>query len=115
MHTDEQHESAENSPTPPEGGGIRARIRALLSAAAARVRDAVGADSLSVPAEVEGVDRDDWSDGRGAEDAAAPPDATARVGSETGELTVSRADGQLRVSGGGEAYIESDTWEEVER
>ncbi|MEF8906617.1 MAG: hypothetical protein V5A13_02035 [Haloarculaceae archaeon] len=115
MHTDEQHESAENTLEPPKGGGIRTRVRTLLSAAAARLRDVLGADSLSVPAEVEAADRGDWTDRRGAESATAPPESTTRAGTEPAELTVSRADGRLRVSGGGEAYIESDTWEEVER
>jgi hypothetical protein len=111
MHTDEQHEPSGDTPETPDSGGAWERFGELLTAAGARLRDALGADSLSVPA---GEDAD-RADRPGAESAASLPDAAAGPETEAGQLTVSRADGHLRVSEGGGAYIESDTWEAVER
>jgi hypothetical protein len=110
MHTDEQHESADATRETPDSGGVWGRLGDLLSAAAARLRDALGADSLSVPPEGE-VDRDDRSARRDPDVTDALPEA---AGGDPGELTVSRVGGRLRVSDG-DTYIESDTWEEVER
>jgi hypothetical protein len=111
MHTDEQHEPSGSTPGPGDSGGIGARLRSFLAGAAARVRDALGADSLSRPAGEQGAGRDGRSPRRDTSGDASPPEAAAG----TGELTASRTDGHLRVSDGDGAYIESDTWEEVER
>jgi hypothetical protein len=115
MHTDEQYEPSRDTPETPDSGGAWERFGALLSAAAARLRDALGADSLSVPADGDADRPDGRPDRSGAESAAPLPDDAAETATDPGELTVSRADGRLRVSEGDGAYIESDTWEEVER
>lgn len=118
MHTDEQHEPSEHTSEPTERGGVRARLGALLSAAAARLQSALGATSLSPPAGAKSVSGGGRPAGRDAGGSDAPsPDAAAAsgAGTEAGELTVSRADGRLRVSDGQEAYVESDTWVAVER
>ncbi len=114
MRTDEQHEAPDRPPETPDGGGLRGRLRNLLFGAAARLRDALGADSLSTePPETTAAGRsglparDGGDPGRG-------PDAE-EVDDGDGPLTVSRADGRLRLSDGDGAYIESDTWEAVER
>ncbi|WP_159901359.1 hypothetical protein [Salinirussus salinus] len=111
MHTDEQHEPSDSTPDPEDGGGLRVRLRAFLAGAAAWLRDALGADSLSGPAGDWDAGRSGRPPGRDARGDASPPEAAAG----TGELTASRTDGHLRVSDGDGAYIESDTWEEVER
>lgn len=111
MHTDEQHEPSDDAPGPHESGGIHARLRGFLAGAAARLRDALGSDSLSGPPGERGGDRDSRPAGRDARGDASAPEAPAG----TGDLTASRTDGHLRVSDGSGAYIESDTWEEVER
>ena len=118
MHTDEQYESSDHTPEPPDNGGIRARLGTLLSAAAARLRDALGADSLSTPTGEGRASGGSRSAGRDVADSdTSAPDGAATTGADTeaGELTVSRGDGRLRVSDGEGAYIESDTWEAVER
>lgn len=115
MHTDEQHEPSGDTPETPDAGGMWERLGALLSAAAARLRDALGADSLSVPADRDADRPDGKPDRPGAETAAPIRDDAAGTATDPGELTVSRADGCLRVSEGDGAYIESDTWEDVER
>jgi len=117
MHTDEQREPSVDATDTPDSGGVRGRLRGLLRSALVRLRDALGADSLSVPAGEgreegapdAGSDRDGAGDGTDV-----LPEVADRAGSPA-ELTVSRADGRLRVSDGEGAYIESDTWEEVER
>jgi hypothetical protein len=105
MHTDEQHEPAEADPDPAPEGGLRARLRRFFAGAAARVRDALGADSLgpegTQEAETEVADLPARRDGGTPE----PGD---------GELTASRSNGWLRISDG-DTYIESDTWKEPKR
>jgi len=117
MHTDEQHKSSENRPEPPESAGFRARLGAIVSAAAARLRDVLGGDSLSAPAGEAGsgsrLSADCDAGGSDARSSDAP--STAETSRQTVELTVSRTGGRLRLSDGEEAYIESDTWDEAER
>ena len=107
MRIDERHDPAESGPDSPEHSGLWSRFADRVSAAAARLRDALSADPPSASPET-GADPDRRPD-RHTEAAVADDDDGA------GELTVSRADGRLRVAEGPSAYIESDTWEAVER
>jgi hypothetical protein len=106
MRTDERHDLSESRSDSPADSGLWSRLADRLSAAAARVRDALGTDSPPTSA---AADRDSRPDRNG------PGNAVTDTDSEPGELTVSRADGRLRVAEGPGAYIESDTWEAVER
>lgn len=114
MRTDEQHEAPDFPPETPDDSGLRGRLRALLAGAAARLRDALGADSLSTePLETTAAGRSGLPAREGGEPGSVSDAEEADEGD--GTLTVSRADGRLRLSDGDGAYIESDTWEEVER
>jgi hypothetical protein len=106
MRTDERHDPAESAPNSPEHSGLWGRLADRVSAAVARLRDALSADPPSAPAKT-GADPDRRPDRH--------TEAAVADDGDAGELTVSRADGHLRVAEGPGAYIESDTWETVER
>jgi hypothetical protein len=124
MQTDGRCEPAGQEGKPADGGGIRARVARGIASALARLGSTVAAarDALASPGAGGTDDRDATekrerdANGDAADTEIAPREGPS-VAAAGPELTASQSDGRLRVADDGDdgAYVESDTWVEIER